>query len=765
VIEEFVTRPDLNIREAAEETLHCRLADLKPDTCDENTRSVEAVLATESQATSVDSRTGKGILQVWRMDGAEFGGSVPLMDNHNRGSVRNILGSVTAIRRTPEGQLVGRISVSEAEPNVWTKVREGHIRAVSGGVKPLEFETVRAGQFRHIGGASYTAPANQDMQVVTKWQLREVSLTPVGSDPAAKIRFGEGSSMGDNARKFLEGIGLPATATAEEAKHFYDSLPEVTRKLADENVGLERADEGDEGGEATRSDGEGVERAAKKIAKAVKKAAKVAAETETDADKIRSEAAIAERKRVKDLTRLGTGLPEEVVRKAIDDGLSVEAASVAFLEAHRNRTPPAQPAIHSRSHDADCTAATLGLGLALRHCDGEQLLKLNAQYAPSDGQGGPGSEYVLRKTYGDESHRKNMERLLNQADEYRSMSLVDIGREALRLDGKPVNLRTSAAEVFRSAVSGSALSNIFTTNVNAQFLTGYTDFTDSTRGWCSEADVNNFLTQERDTMGKFGSLQKVVKGRPAEHLDTSDSKESYKIARYGGQFVVDEQDFINDRFGSLETESPKDMGLTAAQLRPNLVYGILLANAALDVDAVALFDATTHKNYASGSGTALAAASLQTAIAAMAKQRINKRALNIRPRFLIIPQDLWATARILLTSAQRIVSTSDGGTANPLLDVGITIVQDDRIGAAGVIDPTGPTARVGVATNWFLAARPGEEGAKTIEVGYLRGTGRAPAIRSFVLDQGQWGMGWDIKMDIGGKALDFRGFYKSLGDA
>jgi len=49
------------------------------------------------------------------------------------------------------------------------------------------------------------------------------------------------------------------------------------------------------------------------------------------------------------------------------------------------------------------------------------------------------------------------------------------------------------------------------------------------------------------------------------------------------------------------------------------------------------------------------------------------------------------------------------------------------------------------------------------QVGYLRGTGRVPAIRSFVLDKGQWGIGWDIKFDIGAKALDFRGMYFSVG--
>jgi hypothetical protein len=188
------------------------------------------------------------------------------------------------------------------------------------------------------------------------------------------------------------------------------------------------------------------------------------------------------------------------------------------------------------------------------------------------------------------------------------------------------------------------------------------------------------------------------------------------------------------------------MGLTAAQLRPNLVYGIVLENATLDVDGVALFDSSTHANYAaasSGAGGPLAADSLQAAIVAMAKQRINGRVLNIKPRFLIVPQDLKFTAGILLKSAERIISTSDGGTYNPLKELEINLVVDD----------------------WVLAARPGEEGAKTIEVGYLRGTGRAPRIRSFVLDKGQWGIGWDVSMDIGAKALDFRAMYKAKGSS
>jgi hypothetical protein len=721
----------------ADEAMHYRLIALKPETCDENTRSVEAVLATDKPVTSLDSRSGQGVYEVWRMDGAQYGASVPLVDNHNRSSVRNVLGSVDNIRTTPEGEMCGTLRISEAEPNVWTKVREGHIKDVSGGIVPDEAEKIQAGQTRHVRGVAYTAPQNKDMRVVTSWRLREVSLTPIGADPAAKIRAESQEAtvtkvdMKDSVRKFLQGIGLAATATAEQAKAFYDSLPDVTRQTADNFQG-------------------------EPVAPAESQRAAAAAEPDSEA--LRVEAIKAERLRVKELERLGTGLPAELVRKAIDDGKTPEQAAPEFLDAMRQRTEAATPAIHSRSHETDCTAATLGLGLALRSCDGEQMLSLGAQYMPSNGVGGKDCEYTLRRAVNKEAHKKATEQLLDMADSYRSMSLHDVCREACRIDGKPVSMRLSPAETFRTAVSGSALSNIFTTNVNAQFVMGYTDFTDSTTGWCSETDVANFLTQERDMMGKFGALQKVKSGQTAQHLNTSDWKESYKIQRYGGQFVIDEQDIINDRFGALEQETPKDMGLTAAQLRPNLVYYIILSNPNLDFDSAQLFQ-TGATRLNKGSGTALSGTRLEAILAAMGKQRLNGRPLNIRGRYLIVPQDLKFTADITILSQERIISSASGGTYNPLKDLGIEIRFDDRMGVAGVTDPVTGTAQAGTATNYLVTARPGEEGAKTIEVGYLRGTGRAPSVRSFVLDKGQWGIGWDVKFDIGAKALDYRAMY------
>ena len=95
-----------------------------------------------------------------------------------------------------------------------------------------------------------------------------------------------------------------------------------------------------------------------------------------------------------------------------------------------------------------------------------------------------------------------------------------------------------------------ALAAIFTQNVSAQFLGGFLDAEDTSVGMFTETDVPNFLANERAIYGKMGQLHKLGKGGTAKDLDTRDWNEVYKIFRYAGKFVIDEQDFINDRFGA-----------------------------------------------------------------------------------------------------------------------------------------------------------------------------------------------------------------------
>ena len=222
------------------------------------------------------------------------------------------------------------------------------------------------------------------------------------------------------------------------------------------------------------------------------------------------------------------------------------------------------------------------------------------------------------------------------------------------------------------------------------------------------------------------------------------------------QFVVDEQDIISDRLTAFK-DMPVEMGLAAARLRPDLVYALLIKNSALGADSVALFHAMPSNL---NTTAALSAVTLKAAIAALEKQQMNSVNLNLRASHVIVPSDLKHLAAELIKSATIIYGADDEtvrGTQNTLAsEENLQLVSDARL-ANGVTDPTDDSSQSGSTSTWFLASSMG----RNIEVGYLRGTGRVPQVRSFVLTQGQWGMGWDINMDIGAKALDFRGMQKN----
>lgn len=558
--------------------------------------------------------------------------------------------------------------------------------------------------------------------------------------------------MNPKLRKYLETHhGLRADASDQEAQALYDKLPQADRARADAAIATPATPPATPpappAGQRTEPPATGPPPASPPNpappAEAVRQAvdAAVQAALSAESDRIRQVNELA-----------GNDVPEETRRKAIEERWPLDKCRGEFLTAVRaeRQNPGAPQAGEPWQGGIDVrgnpTALALGMGL-MQGRSGLDPVKRFA--ALVDG---------TFRTLPNPEKNDQLMRAADQAWNYRDMSLVDVCREALRIEGK--RIPSTRGEMIRSAVSSHTLSAIFTTNFSAALLASYTDGEDTTQGWVSESDVPNFQSNERAQMGKFGRLKKHTRGGKAEHLNTSDSKEVYSIARYTGQFVVDEMDIIDDRFGALEQHSPADMGLAAKQLRPDLVYAIILANENLS-DGVALFHAT-HANLGSG---ALTSANLQALVTLLGKQRISKRTLNLRGRYLLVPKDLEWIAKELMGSALLVVAGNSDvvrGNKNALENY-LEVRGDDRLGVAGVTDPRTDTARVGTATQYFVTCRPGEEGAKTIEVGYLRGTGRMPQVRSSVLQQGQWGIGWDVSHDIGGKALDFRAMTKSPG--
>lgn len=344
--------------------------------------------------------------------------------------------------------------------------------------------------------------------------------------------------------------------------------------------------------------------------------------------------------------------------------------------------------------------------------------------------------------------------IVDAARKYASHRLPEICREAISLDERrecTVGER-DAGQLVDRALSGGSLTNIFTNFVNAAVMSAWDEEPDTTIGWTKERDVQTFKEILPVGVSVDAVLRRLAPGQAAEHAYVSDWGEPYSLMRLARQFEVDEMDLIDDRLDAF-LDLPNQFGVAARRARADLVYSLMLANPALNRDGKTLFHAD-HKNYGS-SGTAFSNETLAAGIAALENQ-VNPRTKDLIPyglraAYLITPPDLKTAA---LNAVRQITIPNSDGEVEQL-----TVLSDSRIGSAGVVSPMDGVKRTGTATNWFLAARAG----KTIEVAFLSSTNRLPQVRGYPLDNGKWGVGWDITFDIGAQIVDYPGFYKADG--
>lgn len=592
-----------------------------------------------------------------------------------------------------------------------------------------ELQAVEKGQQVEINGQKFNGPLFVARDVL----IHEVSFVSVAGDNRTSARVAASADPGSPTMTFEEWLAAKQYDTAK--------IPETLRAALKTAWELETGQKSDP---------------PKAPAKTIKGSqAGGDKDDDDDPDPIaeRRKLMASEAERVEKVHALCTAAPNVkwktegkpdngLEAHAIGEGWTPEATELYILRASRPG-----PAIHTRSHDRDCTLEALQGALLLR-CGGS----LESKCYQSPSAIALGLPAWLRQEINAEQRQRAME----FAHRFSMLSALDLCREALRLDGRDAPY--GRTELIAAATSGSALTNIFTTSVNARLLSTYMEAPDTTREWTQELDVADFKTNERIRLDVSAGLKALPRGTAAEHSKYTDSKESYKIKRYARQFVVDEQDFIDDNLQALET-APTDMGRAAARLRPDLVYAIIQDNANLDATARGLFNTTDGNALTTAT---LSAAQLRTAIATMLKFRENSVNLNISPTHILVPPDLFFLASELATSGQIIVSTgntagTERGVRNVIADFNLRVVSEGRL-ANGVTDPSDEVATTGSTTTWYLASAL----APTIEVGFLRGSGRAPQVRNFQLSEGKWGMGWDVKMDIGAKALDWKGLVRNV---
>jgi hypothetical protein len=210
---------------------------------------------------------------------------------------------------------------------------------------------------------------------------------------------------------------------------------------------------------------------------------------------------------------------------------------------------------------------------------------------------------------------------------------------------------------------------------------------------------------------------------------------------------------LGDNFSKLK-DTPKDFGMAAGRLRPDLVAAILMSNPTLLQTARTLFNSTDGNT---ATGKALARATLSELIAAISKRKDGDASLNLPTSHLIVPPELLDTAVQLCYSA-NLSNDSGSGELNPIKKYGITPVSDARF-SNGMTHPITGAALAGSAVTYYGVSKA----ARTIEVLYLTGAGRVPVVRTDTLTNGEFGIVVDVRHYIGALPLDWRGFQRQVG--
>ena len=383
-----------------------------------------------------------------------------------------------------------------------------------------------------------------------------------------------------------------------------------------------------------------------------------------------------------------------------------------------------------------------------------------------------------------EERRKAAERLLDMGDRYRGMSMLDLVDECNRIEGRDAQTYDPEERV-RAAFSGSALSAIFTQNVSAQFLGGYLDAADTTQGWVTESDVPNFLQNERAIYGKMGQLERLGKGGTANGPGHRDWNEVYKIFRYAGQ-VRHRRTGLHQRplrrpgadepagHGPLGPPDPGQPGLRhlAAEPHPEPGQpgGLQFGRRGQPLGGQQLVTGADHRlqrDHADGQRRPAAGRPSRPWASSGSANRVLEPAAAVRHG----RQRPGVGPEHPLKSQQRIITSGSGGTYNPLAAAGI----DMETRLEGRLDPLGcynndeqedllPVhhhghARTGHSGTCILAARPGRTGRQDgrSRLPHRHGPGAADPLSHPPRGIGQYGMAWDVNLDIGVQILDFRG--------
>lgn len=418
-----------------------------------------------------------------------------------------------------------------------------------------------------------------------------------------------------------------------------------------------------------------------------------------------------------------------------------ENMSATEVELHILRhSAPQGPAIQSRSGSDSQTIEAMTAACLL-----EAGVPIDSPHLQCGAAEELGIPEQLRAGINDDNRQKALE----AAHRYGDVSYFQLAADCLAAEGKPVPRSKKA--IFEAAASSGRLHEVYQATVGASLLVGYMEAPRTLDKWTGVDEVDDFKEQQRFREDLPEDLAYIPPNGEADHSTTGAEYETLAVDMFGRQREIGYHDYRNNNLG-LINRTPRNFGVGAYRSEEKLGYAELLSNPVMNSTGQPLFNVAGGTDYAS---LPLNHDNADTLIAALMAQTIGEETLDFDADFALVPTQLRSTAGQVYGSA--FIGEDNGqGTRNAIFEYGVEPIGIARL-AAGARHPKDGELKVGSTTTHYLGTRSVEVAARV----YMRGHGRAPAVRVTPLTQGKWGTHIDVMHIFGFAFLSSKGLIRA----
>ena len=714
-------------------------------TANEETKSFDAVIASENPVERWDEQRKEVVKEILLTSGLEFRdgrNQLPIVDSHDRSTTRNVLGSIRDIQVQGD-EVAGRpmFARDTDSQDAYYKVIDGHITDFSITADPLEIVEVSRGMSAQFGERIIEGPAN----VGTRWQPTDASLVAAGADVRSKVRRSYDLSKGIARAMTPEAIaklvekGMPSDLTDPD-----QIMAWVLGNLsASEQEEVEVPESPMESAYSEMENMDGEENPMPEMENAEdteEKPEEMEMARSLDANEIKRQ----ERRRFAEIHALCTkgGIERTVADQWCNSDVSLDVVREKVIErmaAKATETGSSANAdVRVTGSGDDKLRDAVRDGMLLRSKTASRVNRVfDESQKPAEGARDFAGQSLIRMA-------ENYLRGFGANTERCTSS--DIARAAIGNKTALKKMGIQRAEAYHTTGS---FANLLLDASNKTLLAAYEEAPYTWNIWARQgASVDDFKNINRIRYSEFPDLEAVPESAKYKDKAMSDSKESYKVEKYGALFSISWETVVNDDLDAI-SRTPAMMGNAARRLQNRKMYEVLTSNPAMG-DGENLFSAShASGSNVSGSAAAPSVTTLNTMFSKMMLQKgLNTDVIiGVIPRYVIVPVAYSATLLELFASTSYNAANNNEGVRNiygPSGERPLTPIIEPMLDANST-------------TNWYGAADPSQ--IDTVELTFLSGE-ESPVVEN------EWDFETDtyknkIRQTFGVKAIDWRGLYRN----